>query len=76
MEAEGATYVDLCEIISRGYDKLKQPEIEAFFADKGTHTNEAGSLFNAAALVSGLRAIPGAPLDAALSAKGKAVTAP
>jgi rhamnogalacturonan acetylesterase len=74
-KAEGAYYVDLSELISRGYDKLKQEEIEAFFADKGTHTNAAGSLFNAKALVSGLRALPGAPLDEALSAEGKAIAA-
>lgn len=74
-KAEGAYYVDLCELVARGYDKLKQEEIEAFFADKGTHTNAAGALFNAKALVSGLRALPDAPLDAALSAEGQAVPA-
>ncbi len=74
-KAEGVYYVDLCELIARGYDKLKKEEIEAFFADKGTHTNAAGSLFNTKALVSGLRAISGAPLDATLSAEGKAVAA-
>ena len=72
-KAEGAYYVDLCELIARGYDKLKQEEIEAFFADKGTHTNAAGSLFNAKALISGLRALPGAPLDATLSKEGEAI---
>ncbi len=74
-KAEGAYYVDLCELVARGYDKLKKEEIEAFFADKGTHTNAAGSLFNTQALVSGLRALSGAPLDSALSAEGKAVPA-
>lgn len=73
--AEGAYSVDLCELIARGYDKLTQPEIEAFFADKGTHTNDAGALFNAKALVSGLRALPGSPLDAALSSEGKTIAA-
>ena len=74
-EAEGASYVDLAEIISRGYDKLPQAGVEAFFADKGTHTNDAGALFNARAVVSGLRALPGAPLDAYLSTEGKAIPA-
>lgn len=72
-KAEGAYYVDLCELISRGYDKLPQSEIESFFADARTHTNDAGALFNAKALVSGLRAISGAPLDFALSSDGKKV---
>lgn len=72
-KAEGAYFVDLCELIARGYDKLSRDQIEAFFADKGTHTNAAGSLFNAKALVSGLRALPGAPLDSTLSSEGKKV---
>lgn len=60
-QAEGASYIDLAELISRGYDRLTQPEIEAFFADKGTHTTPAGALFNARALLTGLRALPGDP---------------
>ena len=68
-KAEGASYVDLSELIARGYDKLKQPEIEALFADKGTHTNEAGSLFNTRALVSGLKALPKNPLGGYFSAE-------
>ncbi len=75
-KAEGAIYLDLAEIISRGYDRLPRAEVEAFFADERTHTNEAGALFNARAVVSGLRALPGAPLDAYLSAEGRAVLAP
>ncbi|MEZ0217358.1 MAG: lysophospholipase, partial [Rariglobus sp.] len=61
-------YVDLCELIARDYDKLKQPEIEAMFADKGTHTNDAGSRFNARALVAGLRALPKNPLGSYFAA--------
>ena len=59
---ENAYYVDLCELVARGYDKLPEPQIEALFADKGTNTTEAGSLFNARALVSGLKALPRNPL--------------
>jgi rhamnogalacturonan acetylesterase len=74
-QAEGAYFVDLCELVSRGYDKLPQAEIETFFADARTHTNEVGSLFNARSLVAGLRALPRAPLDTALSTEGKGVPA-
>lgn len=73
--AEGAYFVDLCELISRGYDRLPQAEIETFFADARTHTTPEGSLFNARTLVAGLRALPRSPLDAALSAEGKAIPA-
>ncbi len=71
--AEGANYVDLAEIISRGYDRLPRAEVETHFADARTHTNEVGALFNARALTSGLRALPGAPLDAYLSHEGRDV---
>ncbi|MEO0054338.1 MAG: hypothetical protein RLZZ50_285 [Verrucomicrobiota bacterium] len=74
-KTEGAYYVDLCELITRRYEETPREEIESFFADKRTHTSETGALFNARALVSGLRALPGAPLDNALSAEGKSVAA-
>jgi rhamnogalacturonan acetylesterase len=67
----GAYYIDLCELIARDYDKLKQPEIEALFADKGTHTNDAGSLLNARALVKGLKTLPKNPLGTYFSATAK-----
>jgi lysophospholipase L1-like esterase len=71
----GAIYIDLNELISRGYDRAGQAQVETFFADARTHTNEAGSLFNARALVGGLRALAGAPLDAYLSREGRAIPA-
>ncbi len=58
---EQAAFVDLAELIGNEYDKLDQPTIEGFFADKGTHTNAAGSMFNAKAVLSGLRNIPTDP---------------
>ena len=68
-KAEGASYVDLCELIARRYDKLTQPEIEALFADKGTHTNDAGALLNARTLVAGLKDLPKNPLGTYFSAE-------
>ena len=60
-----------CDLIGREYAKLEAATVEGFFADKGTHTNAAGSMFNAKAVVSGLRAIPTAPLDPYLNYAGK-----
>lgn len=74
-KAEGAVFVDLCELISLGYDGLERAEIEAFFQDARTHTTAEGSRFNARALVSGLRAIPTAPFDKYLNAEGMKVPA-
>ena len=74
-KTEHAVYLDLADRIGDAYDKLDKPTIEGFFADKGTHTNATGSLFNAKQVVSGLRAIPTAPLDSYLNEAGKAVPA-
>ncbi len=68
--AEQVYFIDLCELIRRGYEQLTAADLEAFFADARTHTTVAGARFNARALVSGLRALPGAPLDEYLSAIG------
>lgn len=72
-QAEHAVYLDLAEIIGKDYDKLDQQSVEGFFADKGTHTNAEGSMFNAKAVVAGLRGIPTSPLDAYLNPAGLAV---
>ncbi len=69
----GACFVDLSEIIGQGYDHLDRATVEGFFDDARTHTNAAGALFNAKALVSGLRALPSAPLDRFLSDEGKII---
>jgi len=61
-EAEGALYLDLAGIIAGRYAAMKPAEVEAFFADKGTHTNAAGSMFNAKAVIDGMRELPGDPL--------------
>jgi len=73
---EGASFVDLSEIIASGYDKLDQTTVEGFFEDKRTHTNATGSLFNAKAVVSGVRGIPSAPLDPFLNTEGKRIPLP
>lgn len=66
-EDTGAYYIDLCTIIGRGYEKLDQEEIETFFADKGTHTTQAGALYNAKALVYGMKVLPKSPLKSYFS---------
>lgn len=66
-EETGAYYIDLCTIIGRGYEKLDREDVEAFFADKGTHTTKEGAAFNAKALVHGMKALPKSPLNAYLA---------
>ncbi len=72
----GAHFVELNEIIARGYEALGQTAVDAHFADRGTHTSPEGAAFNARAVVSGLNGL-GAdnPLAPYLSAEGRAVPA-
>lgn len=74
-KAERAAFLDLAELIGTAYDKLDPSTVESYFADKGTHTSAAGALFNAKTVVSGLRAIPTAPLDPFLNDAGKDIPA-
>lgn len=61
-KASGAQFIDLNEIVATGYEKLGQPQVEALFADKGTHTSVEGAKVSAAAVISGLKALKPNPL--------------
>lgn len=74
-KAERAAFLDLADLIGQAYAKLDPATVESYFADKGTHNNAAGAMFNAKCVVSGLRAIPTAPLDLYLNDAGKAIPA-
>ena len=69
----GALYFDLTMVITDAYKKAGQERVETFFADKGTHTTDAGAQLNAACVIAGLRSLPGDPLAPYLSEKGNAV---
>jgi rhamnogalacturonan acetylesterase len=73
-EEQHVGFIDLNEIIARQYDALGEAAVEAMFADPHTHTSRAGAELNAAAVVSGLKALPNDPVAQYFSAKGKAVT--
>ena len=69
-----ALFVDLNDIIARGYEKLGKDAVETHFADRGTHTSPEGAKFNARCVVSGLNGLgPKNPLASYLSVEGKAV---
>jgi lysophospholipase L1-like esterase len=74
-EQEHVGFVDLNEIIARRYDTMGTIAVDGVFGDPHTHTNYAGAILNAESVVSGLRALPGAPLDKYLNGTGKAVAA-
>jgi rhamnogalacturonan acetylesterase len=73
-EEQHVGFIDLNEIIARQYDALGEAAVEAMFADPHTHTSRVGAELNAAAVVSGLKALPNDPVAPYFSAKGKAVT--
>ncbi len=60
---EEAHFVDLNEIIARRYEELGPEQVAAFFADEFTHHTAAGAMFNAAAVISGLKGLAGQPFD-------------
>ena len=71
-----ALFVDLNEIIARGYEQLGAPAVDPLFADKGTHTSPEGAAFNARCVVAGLNGLAEKnPLAPFLSAQGKSVPA-
>lgn len=75
-EQGDALFIDLNEIIARGYEQLGAPAVDAHFADRGTHTSPAGAAFNARCVVSGLNALGEKnPLAPFLSPEGKSVPA-
>lgn len=74
-KSEHAAFLDLANLIGQQYAKLDAASVEGFFADKGTHHNATGSMINAKVVVSGLRALPTAPLDSYLNDMGRGIAA-
>lgn len=75
-EQGGALFVDLNEVIARGYEALGPTAVDAFFADRGTHTSPDGAAFNARGVVAGLNGLGASnPLALYLSEAGRAVPA-
>jgi lysophospholipase L1-like esterase len=72
-DEEHVPFVDLNEIIARRYDALGTAAVDPLFGDPHTHTTLAGAQLNAEAVIAGLRALPGHPLDKYLSDKGRAI---
>ena len=71
--ANGAQFIDLTMIVTDGYKDVGKEKVETFFADKRTHTSDAGASFNAACVVSGLKTLQGNPFNPYFSQEGKTV---
>ncbi len=70
---EGVGFIDLNDLIATRYEALGAGKVERLFADPHTHTSKAGADLNAVVVAGGLRALPGALLDAWLSERGRAL---
>ena len=67
--ATGVPFVDATAIVADGYERMGEAKVRALFPGDDTHTNPEGAEFNAAAVVAGLKALPGNRIGAFLSAK-------
>ncbi len=56
-KATHAAYIDLNEIIALEFERLGPEKVEPLFADKRTHSTQAGALLNAKMAISGLKTI-------------------
>lgn len=71
--ASGAAYINLNEAIALRFEALGPEKVEPLFADKRTHSTQAGALFNAESVIACIRALKKPNLRKYLSAAGKAV---
>lgn len=60
---ESAYFIDLNSIVADKYDQMGPEKVKAFFPEDHTHTNLEGAKFNALAVVEGLKALKGCPLN-------------
>ncbi|MCF8206488.1 MAG: rhamnogalacturonan acetylesterase [Methylotenera sp.] len=60
--AQGASFIDLTLRVAEAYREVGAAQVDRFFADARTHTNEAGAIFNATQVVQGLKGLPGQPV--------------
>lgn len=67
----GVYFLDLTLAVTATYQKLGPAAVAPLFADRGTHTTDAGAQTNALCVVAGLRGLSGAPLDSYLALRGR-----
>jgi lysophospholipase L1-like esterase len=68
-----ALFLDLTLVVTDAYKNIGRKKVEALFADKGTHTTDAGAQTNAICVVAGLKSLKANPLANAFSEAGQAV---
>lgn len=69
----GASFMDLTMVITDAYRKMGMEKVQELFADKGTHTTDAGAQLNASCVIAGLKGLQPDPLAAFFSERAKAI---
>jgi lysophospholipase L1-like esterase len=72
-QAGGARFADLTLAVAEGYRGVGAQQVEGYFSDARTHTNDQGAQFNAQRVVAVLKGLRDSPVAAWLSARGQAV---
>jgi lysophospholipase L1-like esterase len=72
-KAHNTPFFDLTMVITAAYKKVGAEKVATYFADKGTHTTDAGAQLNAMCVIAGLKSLPGDPLATYFSEKAKDV---
>lgn len=72
-ETEGVYFIDLYDIISDAYSKLKPDELESFFVQDRVHTTLEGATFSSKVVISALKGMVRNPLQIWLSSEGKQI---
>ena len=71
--ASAAAYLNLNESVALEFEQLGTEKVELLFADKRTHSTQAGALLNAEMVVGGLKALKRPKLSKYFSDKGKKI---
>jgi lysophospholipase L1-like esterase len=69
----GVLFMDLTLVVTDAYKKMGAEKADALFADKETHTTDAGAQLNASCVIAGLKGLKENPLAGFLSDKGREV---
>lgn len=56
-KATKAAYIDLNELVALEFERLGPEKVEPLFADKRTHSTQAGALLNAKMVIAGVKAL-------------------
>jgi len=75
-QAEGASFVDLNNIIADRYDSMGPEAVNPLFGDPHTHTTRQGAELNAESVIAGLKALKNDPVAPFLSSQSAQTPAP